>query len=314
MLPALALALTLAAPAREMRVVMGTTAEVWVKGLADAGPALDAAFACLGRVDDSMSLWKESELTRLNRSGQATISADLLAVLRHALDVAAASGGAFDPTVEPLVRASGGLGGKARRLGGEERRQLLARVGVARVHLDAASGSVRLEPGTALDFGGIAKGYAVDLALAALQSAGAGAGLVDLGTSSIGVFGEPLDIEVRNPDSPGGAPWATFHVRDAHVSTSGGDQKPGHIIDPHTGVPAEGVLSATVVAHTGIEADALSTAVYVLGADAGLALVKRRGAAGVVALREHGRGLVRATPGFSEAYGLEAGPGVRIRE
>jgi thiamine biosynthesis lipoprotein len=103
-------------------------------------------------------------------------------------------------------------------------------------------------------------------------------------------------------------------VRDAHVSTSGGDQKPGHIIDPHTGAPAEGVLSATVVAHTGIEADALSTAVYVLGADAGLALVKRRGAAGVVALREHGRGLVRATPGFSEAYGLEAGPGVRIRE
>src|SRR5262249_17305831 len=173
MLPVLALAVTLAAPARETRLVMGTTAEVWAKGLADAGPALDAAFACLTRVDDLMSLWKESELVRLNRSGQLTASADLLAVLRHALDVAEASGGAFDPTVEPLVRASGGLsGGKLRRLSSDERKQLLPRVGARHVHVDAA-GTVRLEPGTALDFGGIAKGYAVDLALAALRSAGA---------------------------------------------------------------------------------------------------------------------------------------------
>ena len=183
----------LAAATSEVRLVMGTRAEVQVAGVEAPADAVDAAFGALDVVDRSMSLWKESELTRLNRAGEARVSPELQAVLEHALEVAAASEGAFDPTVEPLVRAAGGFGGTRRSLTSAERERLLAHVGARHVHLDRASGSVRLDPGTALDLGGIAKGFAVDLALRALRAAGAESGLVDLGQSSVSVFGQPPD-------------------------------------------------------------------------------------------------------------------------
>lgn len=313
MMLALVLAASAALPAREVRLVMGTTAEVRVAGLADPAPALDAAFGALARVDDRLSLWKESELARLNREGSANASPELAAVLRHALDVAAASFGAFDPTVEPLVRATGGLGGSGRALGGGERRRLLARIGTEHVHLDLASGEVRLDPGTRLDLGGIAKGYAADLALSALKRAGATSGFVDLGGSSLAVFGDPLGVEVRDPLDASVRRWAAFELTGGALATSGGDQRPGHILDPRNGLPAKGVLAATVVAGSAMEADALSTAVCVLGADEGLALVRRRGAAGLVLLRERGRRVIRTTPGFAADHALRVAPGVEVR-
>lgn len=286
---------------------MGTSAEVRVAGLPDPGPALDLAFAALQGVDDSMSLWKPSELTALNASGRAQASPGLFETLRIALEVARDSGGAFDPTVEPLVRASGGLGGPRRRLGPAERRALLARVGFARVSLDPATRLVQLEPGTQLDLGGIAKGYAVDLALAALRLAGASAGLVDLGRSSQGAFGLELRADAADPERPEAPAWATFDVGAAALSSSGGDQRPGHILDPRSGRPASRVLAATVLATTGVEADALSTAVFVLGEAEGLALLQRRGAEGLVLSRDaRGRRRLRATPGFAAKHALTA--------
>ena len=304
----------LAAATSEVRLVMGTRAEVQVAGVEDPAAVVDAAFAALDVVDRGMSLWKESELTRLNRVGEAPVSADLQAVIEHALEVAAASQGAFDPTVEPLVRASGGFGGTRRGLTVAERERLLARVGARHVHLDRASRSVRLDPGTALDLGGIAKGFAVDLALRALRNAGAESGLVDLGQSSISVFGQALTLEVRNPERSDGPAWARFSLSEGHVSTSGGDQRQDHILDPRTGRPAHGVLSATVIASSAMEADALSTAVFVLGADRGLALLERRGAAGFVLWRRRGRAVVETTAGLRSRYGLEPAAGVVVRE
>ena len=312
------LALMLAAPheakVRETRLVMGTTAEVQVGGLDDARPAIDAAFAALQRVDDSMSLWKPSELQRLNDVGEARVSPDLLAVLQGALEVAAASEGAFDPTVEPLVRASGGFGGAPRHLEKAERERLLRAVGYARIHLDAAAQWVRLESDTRLDLGGIAKGYAADLALRALRDAGAESGLVDLGGSSLGVFGTALAVDVRDPESTEAPLWASFRARDAAVSSSGGDQRPGHILDPRTGEAARRVLAATVVARTGVEADALSTAVYVLGAEEGLRLLERSHAQGFVLLREAGKRVIVTTSGFAAANDLAVAPGIRVRK
>lgn len=300
--------------ARETRLVMGTTAEVMASGVRPE-TALDSAFAALEGVDERLSLWKPSELSRLNDEGRGRLSPDACTVLAHALELAAASGGAFDPTVEPLVRAGGGLGGPPRTLDAEERRQLLARVGFRRVALDRASRQVRLAPGTRLDLGGIAKGYAADRALAALREAGARAGLVDLGSSSLGGFGGvELALDVSAPDGSGAA-WASFRVVDAAVSSSGGRGRGSHIIDPRSGAPAVAVLGATVVARSGIEADALSTAVYVLGAEEGLALLQRRGADGLVLLRDPaGRPAIRATPGFASRYRLESGPGVALTE
>jgi thiamine biosynthesis lipoprotein len=293
---------------------MGTTAEVRVAGVADEAAALNRAFAALTLVDDQMSLWKESDLTQLNRDGFRQVPPELLAVVRQALDVARASLGAFDPTVEPLVRATGGVGGAHRTLGDDERRALLLRVGAAKVHVDDAARAIRLEGNAALDLGGIAKGYAADLALEALCASGASDGLVDLGGSSIGVFGEPLTAAVRDPETKGGAPWASFVVRDESLSTSAPDQKPGHILDPRTGLPATGVLAATVVAATGVEADALSTAVFVLGPGEGLPLLARRGAAGFVLLRRAGRRVMLTTPGFSRRYHLVTAPDMEVQE
>ena len=306
--------IVLAAATSEVRLVMGTRAEVQVGGVEAPAAVIDAAFRALDLVDRSMSLWKESELTRLNRTGEARVSAELQAVLSHALEVAEASGGAFDPTVEPLVRAAGGFGGPKRTLQSAERRRLLGKVGARHVHLDRETGSVKLDPGTALDFGGIAKGFAVDLAVRALRAAGARSGLVDLGQSSVSVFGQPLVLEVRNPERPDGPPWARFRLSEGHVSTSGGDQREDHILDPHTGLPAHHVLSATVIASTAMEADALSTAVFVMGADHGLALLERRGAAGFVLLRRRGRAIVETTAGLVSSYRLEPAPGIVIRE
>ena len=302
------------APIRETRLVMGTTAEVQVGGLGDATRAIDAAFAALARVDDAMSLWKPSELQRLNDGGQARVSPELLGVLQCALEVAGASAGAFDPTVEPFVRASGGFGGEPRRLAKAERERLLRTVGYRRIHLDAASQQVRLDPGTRVDLGGIAKGYAADLALRALQDAGAESGLVDLGGSSLGVFGTPLTVDVRDPESTDAPPWASFRALDAAVSSSGGDQHPRHILDPRTGEPARRVLAATVVASSGVLADALSTAVYVLGAEEGLRLLEGHHVQGLVLLREAGQRVIVTTRGFAAANGLSSAPGVQVRE
>src|SRR5262245_23411669 len=89
--------------AREARLVMGTLAEVVVEGVPETNAALDAAFAALDDVDQRMSLWKPSELSALNARGAGELSPPLFAVLDRSLEIARASHGAFDPTVEPLV-------------------------------------------------------------------------------------------------------------------------------------------------------------------------------------------------------------------
>ena len=292
---------------------MGTTADIWVAGAADSTAALDAGFGELDQVDRAMSLWKDSELTALNRSGGGHVSDGLFRVLEKAIDVAARSGGAFDPTVEPLVRATGGLGGPHRRLSAPETKRLLARIGFRRVHLDAGARSVALDPGTALDLGGIAKGYAVDRALAALRAAGARGAVVDLGRSSLGVYGDALALDVADPEDSARLPWASFVVREANVGSSAADQRKDHIFDPRTGQAARRVLGTTVVASSACEADALSTAVFVLGAEEGLALLEQRGAAGFVLVKEHGQRIVWATHGFAENHELTLAPGVLLR-
>ncbi len=285
-----------ARPAREMRVLMGTTAEVQAWGALDPPTALDAAFQELEDVDDVMSLWKETPLVRLNREGRLDAPPPLLSVIRACLDIAASTDGAFDPTVGPLVRARSA----------EERARLLPLVGYGRVRLDGAH--VRLPRGGALDLGGIAKGYAADRALDALRRSGASAGLVDLGTSSLGVFGTSLEVEVPGRNGPLGS----FRVEDGAVSTSGGAERPGHIVDPRTGEPARGVVLATVVAPKGIEADALSTALYVRGGE-GLSMLARRGAEGFVVIDEAGAMVMRTTPGFAGRHKLVLGAGVSLR-
>ncbi|HSF19271.1 MAG TPA: FAD:protein FMN transferase [Vicinamibacteria bacterium] len=282
----LVLAGSFAETAREMRVVMGTVAEVRVSGTLEPERLMGAAFARIEETEASLSIWIEkSEISRLNEAGEAVLSALAFHAVAKSLEMARASNGAFDPT--------------------------LVANGFEKVDLDHESREVRLGAGMKLDLGGIAKGYAVDRALAELEGSVVSA-LVDIGTSSIGLFGaEAVTFEIRDP--AGGVPPASFRLCQGAVGSSSRDQWGDHIEDPRTGQPASSVSAVTVVSPSALEADALATAVFVLGVDAGLALVASRQSDAAALVEEEQRRELWTTPGFAERYALELAEGTVIR-
>ena len=230
-----------------------------------------------------------SELARLNATASAdwqSVSPDLFALLMHARDLATLTGGAFDCASGALTRAWGFLERRGRTPGPEELAAARARSGLALVEFDDAGKRVRFtRPGVELNLGAIGKGWAIDRAVAALRMAGVPSALVHGGQSSVRAVG------VQGPAFPGRRGWpvglrhplrpaqrlATIALDDRALGTSGSGtqffvdrgRKLGHILDPRTGVPAAaGVISATVVAPEAADADALSTALYVLGEEA----------------------------------------------
>ena len=159
-----------------------------------------------------------------------------------------------------------------------------------------------------MDLGGIAKGYAVDRAIARLRGAGAQSGYVDLGESSIGLFGRRQTFAIRHPWEPDAAA-ATFTLECGSISTSAGYERGferngkwySHIIDPRNGLPVTRSLSATVIGKEGeaMKVDALSTAGFVVGPQRAIELWRRFGVEGIlVFVGERGGLELVATPGF----------------
>lgn len=270
---------------------MGTLARVVLyapsRSAAEAGAR--AALARIARLDARLSDYRaESELSELARRAGGPprrVSQDLFFVLQSAQDLARRSDGAFDVTVGPLSL----LWRAARRRGAlppaQDLEAALARVGHAWLLLDPDGRRCRLvRPGMRLDLGGIGKGYAADRALAELRSRGLERALVTLGGEVVAGAPPPdrpgWTVEVRTP-SPESA-RAPLLIRDAAVSTSGDTEqwlevdgvRYSHVFDPRTGQALAGRRSVTVVAREGIEADALATALSVLGAERGLPLVE----------------------------------------
>ena len=253
--------------------------------------ALDAARAEVAACERSLSRFDAaSDLSRLNAAGGAWTAVDgrLLDALRLALRAREDTGGRFDPTVLPALAAAG-YDRSFEQL--EERPARPAagwRAGTT-IELDAAEGRARIEPGTAVDLGGIGKGYAASRALAAMAEAWPGlpGGLVDLG-GDLALAGEtpergPWRIAVADPRRPG-TTAGTLLLHGGGVATSGRDVRrfgPGgslhHLIDPATGEPARpGPLTVTVVAPDAAEAEAHATALAILDADAAAAHVAAR--------------------------------------
>lgn len=253
---------------------------------AEARAVVDAGFAELERLEAILSRHApQTAVASLNRNGRLDgAPAELLDVLQRAARVHEASGGAFDPSVLPLLR----LYERRQELGlgvptDDEIDAVLAQVGFDGVRIDG--GSVRLDrPHMALTLDGIAKGFVVDRTVAALAASGAERVMVDAGgdiaSGGVGVAGDPWTIGVEDPARPG-----TFlgRVRLAGeaVATSGDymqafteDRRHHHILDPRTGRSPDHTSSVTVVAGTAMDADALSTSLLVLGPDAGLALLR----------------------------------------
>jgi thiamine biosynthesis lipoprotein len=247
----------------------------------------------LDQLEEQMSVFRAtSEISRLNRRGAeepVEVEPRLFALLELAVRLHAETEGAFDVTTGPLWRAWG----FARRAGcvpgHDELSAALEHVGSHLVELDAARATVRFrQPGVELNLGSIGKGYALDRCAEALTDAGIDHFLLHGGQSSVLARGSRASLRAASAESPPagwvvGIPNPTRHgtrlaevrLRDRAIGTSGTrtqyfrykGRRYGHILDPRTGMPAEGLLSATVVAPTGAEADALSTAFYVMGAD-----------------------------------------------
>lgn len=261
---------------------MGTWGTVTIV-TADSSASADVAESALEtwhHVDRLLSNWKESsELSRVNREAAVdTVETDreLAFVLGRALEISDASGGAFDVTVEPLVRLWGFLGGTPHVPAAREIDETRDGIGWQKVWLDPPSHRVAFaSPGLKVDLGGIAKGYGVDLAYGVLREAGV-SGMADL-SGNIRTLGTPPGrdawvVGIRDPRDRlpyfakltlGEAAMATSGQYEQFVAQDGREY--GHILDPRTGWPAEGLLSVTVLAPTATDADAWATALFVLG-------------------------------------------------
>ncbi len=303
--------------------VMGTYYDV--RFLAPAGgrrlgeAARDAVDAALARVDARMSTFKpDSEISRLNRhraDAPFALSAQTFAVLAAARRVSEASAGAFDATAGPLVNAWGfGPGRQARIPSPAERAALRERVGFRLLELDARSGSARkAHADMYVDLSGIAKGHGVDRAAAALDALGIADYVVEVG-GEVRARGRRPDgqswrVAIEEPRPGARVPRRVLPLADRAMATSGDYrirfERSGHAycheIDPASGGPVEHALtSVTVVAADCASADALATALMVLGPREGLALAERRGLpAYFIERAEPGRLVDRATAAFA---------------
>ncbi len=202
---------------------------------------------------------------------------DLLARAREAWEI---TGGAFDPTVGPLLSAWGLVDMNGRVPPEAEIRRLLEHRGMDLVETDD-SGAVRyLRTGVSVDLGGIGKGYAVDAVVRHLREQGVGAGAVISGRSTVVTWGTPpaaghWRVQVVDPDAPHRG-LCTLLVQPGAVSSSGayerrfrlGGEEYGHVLDPRSGQPVDLLRSATVWTRTALLGDVLSTTLFVLGPEA----------------------------------------------
>lgn len=219
----------------------------------------------------------------LATAGEAAVAEPLRPLLRQAHDLARASGSAFDPGIEHLVRLWGF--DDAANFRSEPPSDALLQAALARPHLlaNASLSDTHISapaPGLSLDMGGIAKGTATELALQTLAGAGARAALVNAG-GDIQAMGRrdkrPWHVAIRHPrPTPDRRLLAAVDLRDGEAIFTSGDyeryfehdgRRYHHLLDPRTGRPARGAQSATVVHTDAAVADAAATALFVAGAD-----------------------------------------------
>lgn len=264
------------------RAAMACRFEVVLPGEAAADvPAAREALDEADRLEAALSVFRDtSELSRVNRGAAAVpvpVSEELFDLLRACGTLWARTGGAFDITSTPLSRCWGFLRREGRLPPAQEIAAARDRVGMARVELDPRASAIRFRSrGVELNLGGIGKGYALDCMGALLRRRRVRHALISAGGSSILAIGGGRggwSVDVRSRQVAGGL-IAHVRLRDCALATSGaGEQfveidgiRYGHVLDPRTGWPARGILSASVITGDAAIADALSTAFLVGGA------------------------------------------------
>ncbi|MBN1507710.1 MAG: FAD:protein FMN transferase [Sedimentisphaerales bacterium] len=282
------------------RVVMGTFSRVVVIANSErtAKRCIEAAFEMQQRIEELMSYHRDdSELSRINRDAAdrpVPTNPLMFEVLEKSVAFSKLSDGAFDVTVGPLVDLWKAAGEANAPPTEEALAGARAKVGYGKLVLDEKNMTVRFAvQGMRIDLGGIGKGYAVDKSVEAMKQRGAIGGMVDLG-GNIRCFGRPprgqetwrvglQDPNVAPEDVDNSRILLVLSITDQSVATSGDyrrfmnvqGQKQSHVIDATSGKGANRLVSDTVIASDATTADALSTAVNVLGPQEGLALIER---------------------------------------
>lgn len=263
----------------------------------DAKAAVEAVFDRLAEIHDATNFFsKDSQVAMINNAAEGEeveVCEDVARILSVAFEIGDASDGAFDVGIAPAAGLWDFAGG-GRVPDDAEIRQALENVGIDKIMFDRERKIVTKTVDSAkIDLGGAAKGYAGDVAIAVLEKFRMDGAVVDLG-GNITVMGNNPNtkdgewrIGMQKPYSPTGEFDEVLEVATGAVVTSGTYQryfeKEGiryhHIIDPHTGYPADrDYSSVTVVAESGLYADCLATACFVLGRDAGEILAEKFGA------------------------------------
>jgi thiamine biosynthesis lipoprotein len=304
-----------------MWTVMGTFAAISLPAtqtnrLADA---TTAAKTVLIELEQRHSVYRpDSEISRLNATAGAVptpLSPDTLDLLRRVRRYSQASGGAFDPTLGSVIRAWGFSGGKTPTTipSSDTLRALLDRTGWRHLQVQETTASLT-QPGMFIDLGGIAKGYAVDRVMDALDLTNYPVVLMDLG-GNVRCRGEPHPgipwrIGVRNPFDrdelvgvlrvPSGMAVATSGNYERFVEING--ERYTHIIDPRTGWPVKGMASVTVVSPDGTESDALSTALFVAGVKEAKDILSRLPGNEALLIPDEQPPRLLASPGFRRIF------------
>ncbi len=267
--------------------------------------AIEDALDELHRIEDIVSLYRPgSEISRLNRHGMLERpSPDFVSLLRYARRLSARTGGAFDVTVQPLweLYASAYAGGRMPRS-----EEIDARVrGSASASSTIGARRVRLGLRMGVTLNGIAQGFAADRVLAVLRRHGVENALVDTGElGAVGTkqSGAPWTAGIQDPRREDA--FVSIATLDGRCLATSGDYATAfsadfschHIFDPATGRSPQAFRSVSVVASSGLDADALSTAAFVLGLPDGLRLIDEwPGADALFVLKD---GSVQATAGF----------------
>jgi thiamine biosynthesis lipoprotein len=304
---------------RRTQFIMGTLVEITLRERENSHKFIDQAFEEMTRLEKLMSHnIPGSEISKINAHGNEApvpVSAEVLQVIERGIYWGQRSEGMLDISIDPLQ--------KLWQFDEEHKavppQEDLA-LAVSRVdfqNIKIADRKIQLkEVGMSLHLGAIAKGYAVDRALELLARAGLKNALVNAG-GDLAAIGGPKDglpwkIGLQHPRKPE-AVIAELDLSSGAVATSGDYQKYfildgtryHHVINPRTGWPAAEMVSATVIAKNTMDADALATAVFVLGVEKGLALIEK--------IPEAEAMLVMSSGEFRISSGLKNKPGFQLK-
>ncbi len=303
-------------PFQRSEYIMGTIFDITALGGDEKAleEAARKAFDEIKRIDALMSRYKEaSEVSQVNKNAgiaPVKVGAELIEVLKEGRKVSELSDGAFDVTIGPLSNLWAFDEEKKVVPSQEKIEELRKLVDYRKIKIDEAASTVYLEDkGMMIDVGGIAKGYSLAKGVKIFEDAGIKNIIINAGGNlnlKGGKSGRPWRIGIQDPRDESKL-IGKLNVTDISIATSGDYQrffiKDGiryhHILDPKTGYPAKGVISATVIGKSKTSMDGFSSAIFILGAEKGAALMKKIGAEGIMVTED---GTVTVSDGLKEKF------------